>query len=61
MYRGSSILPIKYRKIFANALILPHVDYLDTIYGRASKSKLHELDIVYIQESCQNCTRCPKN
>ena len=47
MYRGSSLLPIKYRKMFANALILPHFDYLDTIYGRASKSKLHELDIVY--------------
>ena len=22
-------------------------DYLDTIYGRASKTKLHELDILY--------------
>ena len=47
MYRGSSLLPIKYRKMFANALILPNFDYLDTIYGRASKSKLHELDILY--------------
>ena len=47
MYRGSSLLPIKYRKMFANSLILPHFDYLDTIYGRASKSKLHELDILY--------------
>ena len=47
MYRGSSLLPIKYRKMFANALMLPHFDYLDTIYGRASKSKLHELDILY--------------
>ena len=33
--------------MFANALILPHFDYLDTIYGRANKSKLHELDILY--------------
>ena len=24
MYRGSSLLPIKYRNFFANALILPH-------------------------------------
>ena len=47
MYRGSSLLPIKYRKMFANALMLPHFDYLDTIYGRASRSKLHELDILY--------------
>ena len=47
MYRCSSLLPIKYRKMFANALALPHFDYLDTIYGRASKSKLHGLDILY--------------
>ena len=47
MYRGSSLLPIKYRKMFANALILPHFDYLNTIYGRASKTKLRELDILY--------------
>ena len=33
--------------MFANALILPQLDYLDTIYGRASRSKLHELDILY--------------
>ena len=47
MYRGCSLLPVKYRKMFANSLILPHFDYLDTIYGRASKTKLHELDILY--------------
>ena len=47
MYRGGSLLPVKYRKMFANALILPHFDYLDTIYGRASKTKLNELDILY--------------
>ena len=47
MYRGSSLLPIKYRKMFANGLILPHFDYLDTIYGRASKTKLSGLDILY--------------
>ena len=33
--------------MFANSLILPHFDYLDTIYGRASRTKLHELDILY--------------
>ena len=44
MYRGGSLLPVKYRKMFANALILPHFDYLDT---RASKTKLNELDILY--------------
>ena len=47
MYRGSSLLPIKYRKMFAYSLTLPHFDYLDTIYGKASKSKLHELEILY--------------
>ena len=47
MYRGSSLLPVKYRKMFANSLILPHFDYLDTIYSRASKTKLHELDVLY--------------
>ena len=47
MYRGCSLLPVKYRKMFANSLILPHFDYLDTIYGRAPKTKLHELDILY--------------
>ena len=47
MYRSKSLLPIKYRKMFANALMLPQFDYLDTIYCRASKTKLAELDIIY--------------
>ena len=47
MYRGSTLLPVKYREMFANSLVLPYFDYLDTMYGRASKSKLHELDIIY--------------
>ena len=47
MYRGGSLLPVKYRKMFANALILQHFDYLGTIYGRASKTKLNDLDILY--------------
>ena len=47
MYRGSSLLLIKYRKMFANALVLLHFDYRDTIYGRASKTKLHGLDVLY--------------
>ena len=47
MYRGSSLLPIIYRKMFANGLILPHFDYLDTVYSKANKTKLHELDILY--------------
>ena len=33
--------------MFANGLILPHFDYLDTIYSKANKTKLHELDILY--------------
>ena len=47
MYRGSSLLPMKYRKMFANVLMLPQFDYLDTIYSRASQCKLKELDILY--------------
>ena len=33
--------------MFANALMLPQFDYLDTIYNRAGKTKLAELDILY--------------
>ena len=47
MYRSKSLLPTKYRKMFANALMLPQFDYLDTIYCRANKTKLAELDIIY--------------
>ena len=47
MYRGGSLLPIRFRKMFANGLILPHFDYLDTVYNKATKTKLHELDILY--------------
>ena len=45
MYQRGSLLPVKYRNMFANASILPHSDYLDTIYGKASKTKFNELDI----------------
>jgi hypothetical protein len=47
MYRSKSLLPVKYRKMFANALMLPQFDYLDIIYSRAGKTKLAELDILY--------------
>ena len=57
MYRGGSLLPFKYRKMFANALILPHFDYFDTIYSRASKTKLNELDILY-KKGSKNCSWC---
>ena len=40
MYRGGSLLPVKYRKMFANALILPHFDYLDTIYKTISLNQI---------------------
>ena len=33
--------------MFANALMLPQFDYLGTIYCRASKTKLAELDLLY--------------
>ncbi len=47
MYRSKGLLPVKYRKMFANALMLPQFDYLDTIYNKAGKTKLAELDILY--------------
>ena len=47
MYKASNLLPPKYKKMFANSLMLPQFDYLDTIYNRASKTKLAELDILY--------------
>ena len=47
MYRCKSLLPIKYRKMFANSLVLPVFDYLDIIYNKASKTILLDLDILY--------------
>ena len=47
MYRCKNLLPLKYRKMFANALMLPQFDYLDTIYSKACKTKLNDLDILY--------------
>ena len=47
LYRSKSLLPLKYRKMFVNALMLPQFDYLDIIYGRAGKTKLFELDLLY--------------
>ena len=47
MYKSKGILPLKYRKMFANALVLPVFDYLDIIYCRASKRNLTDLDILY--------------
>ncbi|KAL5252090.1 hypothetical protein ACHWQZ_G015036 [Mnemiopsis leidyi] len=47
MYRSKSLLPLKFRKMFANALMLPHFDYLDIIWSKTYKTKLKELDIYY--------------
>ena len=47
MYRSKKLLPLKHRKMFANALMLPQFDYLDVIYSKAGKSKLNELDLLY--------------
>ena len=47
MYRSKSLLPLRFRKMFANALMLPHFDYLDIIWSKTYKSKLKELDIAY--------------
>ena len=34
MYRSKNLLPLKYRKMFANALMLPNFDYLDIIWSK---------------------------
>ena len=47
MYRSKNLLPLKYRKMFANALMLPHFDHLDIIWCKTYKNKLKELDIIY--------------
>ena len=47
MYRSKNLLPLKFRKMFANALMLPHFDYLDIIWCKTYKSKLKDLDIAY--------------
>ena len=47
MYKSKNSLPLKYRKMFANSLMLPLFDYLDIIWCRATKTKLKELDILY--------------
>ena len=47
MYKSKSFLPLHYRKMFANALVLPVFDYLDIIYNKACKSRLLDLDILY--------------
>ena len=47
MYRCKSLLPIKYRKMFANALMLPIFDYLDIIYSKTGRSVLNDLDVLY--------------
>ncbi len=47
MYRSKGLLPLKYRKMFANALMLPHFDYLDIIWCRTFKNKLNDLDVMY--------------
>ena len=47
MYRSKSLLPLKFRKMFANALMLPQFDYLDIIWSRTFKYRLKELDTLY--------------
>ena len=47
MYRSKNLLPLKFRKMFANALMLPQFDYLDIIWSKTHKNKLHELDVLY--------------
>ena len=46
MYRSKSLLPLKFRKMFANALMLPQFDYLDIIWSKTFKYRLNELDIL---------------
>ena len=45
-----SLFSKEYHRTFENALILPHFNYLGTIYGRTNKTKLHEI----LYKNCQN-------
>ena len=47
MYKSKNLLPLKYRKMFANSLMLPYFDYLDNIWNKTYKTKLYELDVLY--------------
>jgi hypothetical protein len=47
IYRSKNLLPLKFRKMFANALMLPQFDYLDIIWSKTFKYRLKELDILY--------------
>ena len=47
MYKSKNLLPLKYRKMFANSLMLPYFDYLDIIWNKTNKTNLNELDILY--------------
>ena len=47
LYKSKSLLPLKYRKMFVNALMLPQFDYLDIIWCRAGKTKLNAIDVLY--------------
>ena len=47
LHRSKKLLPLKFRKMFVNALMLPQFDYLDIVWCKANKIKLDELDILY--------------
>ena len=47
LYRSKTLLPLKFRKMFANALMLPQFDYLDIIWSKTFQYRLKELDILY--------------
>ena len=47
LYRSKNLLPLKFRKMFANALMLPQFDYLDIIWSKTFQYRLKELDILY--------------
>ena len=47
LYKSKPLLPIKFRKMFANALMLPQFDYLDIIWSRTVQYRLDKLDILY--------------
>ena len=47
LYKSKPLLPIKFRKMFVNALMLPQFDYLDIIWSRTVQYRLNKLDILY--------------
>ena len=46
MYRSKNLLPLKFQKMFANALMPPQLYYLNNIRSKTFKYSLNESDFL---------------